>query len=128
MKDFRKLKVWEKAHELTVEVYRASGRFPRSEMFGLATQLRRAAVSVASNIAEGCGRNSDGELSRFAGFAMGSASEVEYQLLLARDLGYIDETETAVLSARAVEVKRMLGGLIRRLSKPEGRRLPAAAS
>ena len=118
MKDFRKLKVWEKAHALTVDVYRASGRFPKNEMFGLTAQIRRASVSIASNLAEGCGRRTDGELGRFATFAMGSASEVEYQLLLARDLGYLDVSEAAGLSERVVEVKRMIGGLMSRLARP----------
>jgi len=121
MKDFRKLKVWEKAHRLTVDVYRASARFPRSELFGLTSQIRRAAASVPSNIAEGCGRRTDAELARFSEIAMGSASELEYQLLLAADLEYLNERDSAGLSTDVIEVKRMLGGLIRELSQP-GRR------
>jgi len=121
MKDFRKLKVWEKAHRLTVDVYRASARFPRSELFGLTSQIRRAAASVPSNIAEGCGRRTDAELARFSEIAMGSASELEYQLLLAADLEYLNERDSPGLSTDVIEVKRMLGGLIRELSQP-GRR------
>ena len=121
MKDFRKLKVWEKAHRLTVDVYRASARFPRSELFGLTSQIRRAAASVPSNIAEGCGRRTDAELARLSEIAMGSASELEYQLLLAADLEYLNERDSPGLSTDVIEVKRMLGGLIRELSQP-GRR------
>jgi four helix bundle protein len=117
MKDFRKLKVWEKAHSLTVDVYRASGRFPRSEMLGLTAQIRRACTSIGSNLAEGCGRASDGDLARFAVFAMGSASEVEYQLLLAQDLGYLEGADAAALLERVAEVKRMLSGFIGRLRR-----------
>jgi four helix bundle protein len=86
MKDFKDLKVWQKAHEMTVAIYSASRTFPREEIYGLTGQLRRASVSVGANIAEGCGRRSDGEFLRFLQIARGSASEVEYHLLLARDL------------------------------------------
>ena len=86
MKDFRQLKVWERAHQLTLAVYRATTTFPRDETYGLSSQIRRAASSIPSNIAEGCGRDGDAELSRFCQMARGSASELEYQLLLARVL------------------------------------------
>ena len=89
MKDFRKLEVWEKAHALTLSVYHAADPFPREELYGLTSQIRRAAVSIPTNIAEGCGRGSEAELARFLQIAMGSASEVEYELLLARDLGFL---------------------------------------
>jgi len=89
MRDFRQLKVWEKAHHFTLQVYKITKHFPSDERFGLTSQLRRAAVSVSTNIAEGCGRNSEPELARYMSIAAGSASEVEYQLLLARDLKYI---------------------------------------
>lgn len=115
MKDFRKLKVWEKSHQLAVEVYRVTAGFPRQELFGMTSQMRRAAVSIASNLAEGCGRRSDAELGRFAEIAMGSASELEYQVLLARDLEYIRERDSQELTANVVEVKRMLSGLIGRV-------------
>jgi len=127
MKDFRKLKVWEKAHALTVQVYRLTSGFPRHEMFGLASQMRRASASIASNLAEGCGRRGDAELGRFAVIAMGSASELEYQLLLARDLGYLAGGDSPDLSEDVVEVKRMLTGLIRRLGQTRGRTVVAAA-
>jgi four helix bundle protein len=117
MKDFRKLKVWDRSHRLAVEVYRATARFPRSELFGLASQMRRAAVSTPSNLAEGCGRRTDAELSRFSDIALGSASELEYQILLARDLGYLDAGGSAGLGNEVVEVKRMLGGFVRQLGR-----------
>ena len=86
MKDFRDLQVWQKAHGLTLAIYRVTVTFPRQELYGLTTQLRRASSSIAANLAEGCGRNSDAEFARFCSIAMGSASELEYHLLLARDL------------------------------------------
>ena len=88
MRDFRELKVWEKAHRLTLRVYKITKDFPSDEQFGLTVQLRRAAASVPTNIAEGCGRDSERELARFMSIAGGSASEVEYQRLLACDLNY----------------------------------------
>lgn len=84
MKDFKKLIVWKKAHEMTLNIYRTTKSFPKDEVYGLTSQLRRAASSIPANIAEGCGRNSDAELARFLQIAAGSASEVEYHLLLAR--------------------------------------------
>jgi four helix bundle protein len=86
VKDFHDLKVWQKAHELTLAVYRTTAGFPRQELYGLTSQLRRSCASIPANLAEGCGRNGDAELARFRSIAMGSASELEYHLLLARDL------------------------------------------
>lgn len=117
MRDFRRLAVWEKSHGLVLQIYGATGQFPRSEDFGLAGQLRRAAISIPSNIAEGCGRGSDGELRRFLALAMGSANELEYQLLLAKDLGYIIENDYVALATNVDEVKRRLSGLINRLKR-----------
>ena len=88
MQDFRNLEVWSRAHKLTLRIYALTERFPRSEMFGLSSQLRRAAASVPTNLAEGCGRT-QAEFGRFVQISFGSACEVEYQLLLARDLGYL---------------------------------------
>ena len=115
MKDFRQLRVWEKAHQLTLTVYRITKAFPSDERYGLTSQIRRASVSVPSNIAEGCGRSSDAELARFMEIAMGSASEVEYQILLARDLGYVAGTEYGDIYGRVCEVKRMLTSFIQKL-------------
>ncbi len=116
MKDFRRLEVWRKAHQLTLEVYRRTASFPKEELYGLTRQARSSASSVATNIAEGCGRTGDAELARFLGIAMGSASELEYQLLLALDLGFLEPQVHARLQALVQEVKQMLTGLIRKLS------------
>jgi four helix bundle protein len=115
MKDFRGLKVWEKAHALALTVYKASAAFPSLERFGMTAQIRRAAASIPANLAEGCGRQSDRELGRYVAIAMGSASELEYHLLLSRDLGYLSAVMHDELAARVVEVKRMLTGLGQRL-------------
>jgi four helix bundle protein len=115
MKDFRDLQVWQNAHQLVLGVYSASQTFPREELYGLTSQVRRAAVSVPCNLAEGCGRNSDGELARFAEIAMESASETEYLLLLANDLKILDSSIYRDLDTRTVEVKRMLASLIRKV-------------
>jgi four helix bundle protein len=112
MKNFRELKVWQKSHELTLSIYKVTGRFPKEEMYGLTSQLRRASSSVPANIAEGCGRKGDAELSRFMQIAMGSASEVEYHLLLAKDLGFMDGKQHLKLENETIEVKRMLASFI----------------
>jgi four helix bundle protein len=119
MQDFRELKVWQKAHQLTLAVYQITAGFPRDERYGLTGQLRRACSSVAANLAEGCGRDGNAELARFCSIAMGSASEVQYHLLLARDLNLIKPAEYKTLAEAAGEVKRMLTGLWQKL-KAEG--------
>lgn len=115
MRDFRKLDVWGKSHELTLAVYRVSNRLPKEELYGLTSQMRRAAASIPANIAEGCGREGDAELARFLRIAMGSASELEYHLLLARDLTFLDQPSHDALAGMLIEVKRMLTGLIQTL-------------
>ena len=116
MKDFRKLKVWHKAHRLVVGVYAATTTFSTEERYGLTSQIRRASVSIPANIAEGCGRGSDADFARFLQIAMGSASEVEYHLLLTRDLNLLKDSDCEQLERQATEVKRMLASLIKRLS------------
>ncbi len=116
VKDFRDLQVWQKAHQLTLSVYRLTASFPRDEQYGLTTQLRRASSSIAANLAEGCGRNGDAELARFCSIAMGSASELEYHVLLAGDLKLLNATDYATLARDTSEVKRMLAGLIQKLT------------
>jgi four helix bundle protein len=116
MKDFRNLKVWEKAHLLALSIYPITASFPRDETYGLASQIRRAACSVPSNIAEGCGREGDAELARFCIIARGSATELEYQLLLARDLKLISPEDYEKLSEQTVELKRMLTVLVQKLT------------
>jgi len=115
MRDYTKLGVWQKAHELVLATYRATATFPGHEAFGLTSQMRRAAASIPTNIAEGCGRDGDAELARFLRIALGSASELEYQCRLGRDLGYLDTKEYEIATVAVVEVKRMLSGLLNRL-------------
>jgi len=115
MKDFRQLKVWEKAHALALVMYKATADFPKEERYGLTSQIRRAAVSIAANIAEGCGRRSQAEFARFLQISMGSASELEYELLLAHDLNFVQEAAYERLQANTTEVKRMLASLIKDL-------------
>ncbi len=115
MKDFRKLSVWQKGHQLTLELYKATKSFPRDELYGITSQLRRSCASVPANIAEGCGRGGDPELARFLQIAAGSASETEYHILLARDLGYLNQEAYQSLTTAVVEVKRMLTALIKKL-------------
>ena len=115
VKDFRELQVWQKAHELTLVVYQLTATFPREELYGLTTQLRRSSSSIAANLAEGCGRNGDAEFAGFCSIAMGSASELEYHLLLARDLKLIQPKKYEELASRATELKRMLTVLLHNL-------------
>ena len=115
MRDFKELKVWERGHRLALAVYNATGNFPREETYGLTAQLRRCSASIPANIAEGCGRSGDAELGRFMLIAMGSASELEYHLLLARDLAYLDARDYKQLLRQTREVKRMLSTLIIKL-------------
>jgi four helix bundle protein len=115
MRDFREVKAWKKAHDLTLQIYHLSAKFPDNERFGLSAQIRRASASIPTNIAEGCGRSSIVELCRFMEIALGSASEVEYQLLLARDLQYVDSQIFSELSNRVIEVKRMLYAFVKKL-------------
>lgn len=115
MKDFRELKVWRKAHQLALAVYKATATFPREELYGLTSQIRRASVSISSNIAEGCGRGGDAELARFFQIAMGSASELEYHLLLAHDLSLLSGNVYEQLANDVTKVKRMLATFIGKL-------------
>jgi len=119
MRDFRGLKVWEKSHHLTLSMYRVTNVFPKGEMYGLTSQIRRASASIPANIAEGCGKSGDAELARFLQIAMGSASELEYHLLLARDLGFLKDDSYLALSTEVTDVKRMLASFIHKL-KAEG--------
>jgi len=115
VRDFRKLKVWEKGHLLTIDIYQLTHDFPREELYGLVSQMRRSASSIPTNLAEGCGRGTEAELARFMQISMGSASELEYQLLLSKDLGFVDDETYAKLNNQVLEVKKMLGPFIKRL-------------
>jgi len=108
MRDFHELKVWDRSHALALAVYKATLRFPRVELVGLTSQMRRSSASIPTNIAEGCGRDAKGDLKRFLTIAKGSASELEYQLLLAKDLGYLPAPEYGQLAEETTEIKRML--------------------
>lgn len=113
MRDFKKLQVWEKSHDLTLRIYELTAQFPREEIYGLTNQIRRACASVPTNIAEGCGRETPADFARFLQIAMGSASETEYLILLARDLKYIDANQYVALADTIVRVKKMLTSLLK---------------
>jgi four helix bundle protein len=115
MVGFRQLKVWEKSHQMTLAAYRITSAFPRDERYGMSSQLRRSAASIGANIAEGCGRRSRREFARFLTIALGSASEFEYHLLLAFDLGLVEAGDYQLLEANVTEAKRMLTGFIKKL-------------
>jgi four helix bundle protein len=112
MQDFRSLRVWQASHRLTCDIYRQTAAFPASETYGLSSQMRRAAVLIGSNIAGACGRGGTLEFARFLRIAMGSASELEYQILLARDLGFLTSEADIPLAQGVTDVKRMLAALI----------------
>jgi four helix bundle protein len=105
VKDFHELKVWQKAHQLALAVYRLTASLPREELYALTSQLRRSSSSIPANLAEGCGRNGDAEFARFCSIAAGSASELEYHLLLAKDLELIKPPEYEELAQRTTELK-----------------------
>jgi four helix bundle protein len=115
MKNFKELKVWERSHCLTLAIYRITAAFPSEELYGLTSQMRRASASVAANIAEGCGRQGDAELARFLQISMGSASELEYHLLLAHDLSLLKTEKYTSLVEEVCEGKRMLTSFIIKL-------------
>ena len=115
MQSFRDLKVWEKGHLLTLAVYKVTEKFPREEVYGLTSQMRRSASSVPANIAEGCCRDGDRDFARFLQTALSSASELEYHLLLGRDLGLLNTACYEDLESQTTEIKRMLTSFIRKL-------------
>ncbi len=112
MRNYRELEVWEKAHRLTLELYKLSRGFPKEEMYGLTSQMRRAAVSIGANLAEGCGRRTSAELARFVRIAMGSASELDYHLLLCRDFEFVTNEQYERTSKELIRVRKMLSGLL----------------
>jgi len=127
MQDFKNLAVWQAARRLTKSVYQLSADFPQSEEFGLKAQMRRASVSICSNIAEGCGRRGDREFRRFLDVAMGSACELECELIIACDLAFIAESVREQALTVLIEIKRMLTGLMKRLIAASGRQLRNAS-
>ena len=112
MRNYRELKVWQRAHQLTLDLYKITHSFPQYEQYGLTSQVRRAASSVGANLAEGCGRRGDAEFARFVLIAMGSASELDYHLLLARDLAFLQLKDYERLAAELAEIRRMLTSLL----------------
>lgn len=115
MKNFRDLGVWAKAHALTLTIYKVTKKFPREELFGLTSQMRRSSSSIAANIAEGCGRRTDADFVRFLQNGFGSASELEYHIILACDLGLINGDDADSLLEDVIEVKKMLAAFLRKL-------------
>jgi four helix bundle protein len=115
MKDFRDLRVWDEAHHLTLKIYRATNRFPREELYGLISQMRRCSVSIGANIAEGCGKRGNNEFQRFLVIASGSASELDYELLLAKDLEYLDAPTYRSLHEDLSRLRRMLNALLQKV-------------
>jgi len=112
MQNYKELKVWQKAHEFVLHVYVISQSFPKTEIFALTNQLRRAAVSIAANIAEGCGKRSQKDLAHFLNISLGSSNECEYYLILAKDLDYIDEKRYSELTNTVNRIKAMLINLL----------------
>ncbi|MBI2515301.1 MAG: four helix bundle protein [Opitutae bacterium] len=115
MKDYREILVWQRSHALTLEIYRGTQLFPKEELFGLTSQMRRAAASIPANIAEGCGRDGDAELKRFLNIALGSACELDYFILLAAELGYLSAKQSKPVATEIYEIRRMRGSFIKKL-------------
>lgn len=116
MKDFRNLLVWEKSHKITLLIYKVTNSYPDEELYGLVSQMRRSASSIPMNIAEGCGRNTQPQFARFLNIAFGSASDLEYQILLSKDLGLTDKNMSKQLISNITEIKRMLSSLLKKVS------------
>lgn len=122
LRSFKELVVWKRAYELALEIYSLSAGFPRSETFGLVAQMRRAAVSIVSNIAEGYGRGHRSEYTQFLRMAYGSSGELETQLMLSKDLGYLSQDRFDRASSLLLEVQKMLGSMLRKFASESGRR------
>ncbi len=116
MKDFRNFIVWQKSHQLTLDVYKALNNFPKDEQFGLISQMKRSSSSIPTNIAEGCGRKTDKDFARFLIIAFGSANELEYQFILSCDLNFINKETSEQLLSQIQEIKKMLNALISKLN------------
>ena len=115
MKDFKKQVIWQRSHTLTLEIYKATKSFPKEELYGLTSQIRRAIVSVPTNIAEGCGRRTNAELANFLNIASGSASEVEYELLIVKELEYITADQYNSWTQEICEIRSMLAAYMHKL-------------
>ena len=108
MRDCQTLSIWQRSHQLTLATYKATSNFPKEELFGLTSQMRRASFSVPTNIAEGCGRNSNDQLSNFLQISLGSISELHYQLILSKDLLYLNEITFLILETEAIEIRKII--------------------
>lgn len=115
MRDFKKYEIWQLSHSITLEVYKITSKFPKEELYGLSSQIRRAVASIPTNICEGCGRNSDKEFNQFLNIALGSANETEYLLILAKDLNYLNrelfevlEKEINIIKSKIYKLKTVL--------------------
>ena len=117
MRDFKSLSVWQKSHELTLSIYKSTSGFPKEELFGLVSQMRRSSSSISTNIAEGCGRTTQSQMAHFLNIALGSASELRYQILLSKDLEFISEQIFIEQSDQVVEVMKMLTSLYQQVNK-----------
>ena len=115
MRNYKKYSVWELGHEITLDIYQLTNGFPKEELYGMTSQMRRAAYSIPSNIVEGCGRESDAELKRFLIISQGSASELEYFTILAHDLGYLNKEDFDPILDKVDKVRRSLNRLINKL-------------
>jgi four helix bundle protein len=122
MRDFKRLDVWQRARTFTGEVYRHTRQFPKDEIFGLRSQIRRAAASIGANIAEGAGRSSDSDYARFVRYAAGSVNEVEHHIILATDLGFLDSAQGSSLIGKLEVIRKMLTRLNERLTGAEADR------
>ncbi len=120
MRNFMDLRVWKAAHQLTLHLYRLTAKFPKDELYGLTSQIRRAAVSIEANLAEGCGRESDGESHRFTQISSGSASELSCHLLIARDLSLLQPKDYEAVNGQLMDIRRMLRGYLDSLAAGAG--------
>lgn len=119
IKNFTELNVWKKGHLVVLSIYQLTRRFPKSELYGLSSQLQRAAVSITSNIAEGFGRKGGKEKAQFYAISLGSVAELQNQIYIAKDLGYITEEQGTDILSRSEEISRMISGLINYLKSPK---------
>lgn len=119
MRDYKKYSVWEKSHQITLKVYEVTRTFPKDEIFGLTSQMKRSSSSIPTNIAEGCGRGSDKDFCKFLYYSYGSANELEYQLLLSIDLKFINSVNGSQLLIQIDEIKKMLNALIRKVNEQQ---------
>ena len=113
MRNFRDLSIWLKSHLFTLKIYSTTKKYPKEEAFGLISQMRRSASSIPTNIAEGCGRSSNPDFKRFLTIAFGSSSELEYQLILSKDLEYISESVFKELETDLIEIRKMIHSFVK---------------